>query len=56
MTINSVPERSDILDKEDRLGNQHFTSPWLEFFRSVGATRYIRECEALTSRTAISGA
>lgn len=35
MTINSVPERDAILAEEDRLGNQHFTQPWLEFFRSV---------------------
>lgn len=35
MTINSVPERSDVLDEEDRLGNQRFTPAWLEFFRSV---------------------
>lgn len=34
MTINSVPERSDVLDEEDRLGNQRFTQAWLEFFRS----------------------
>lgn len=35
MTINSVPERHDALADEDRLGNQHFTQPWLEFFRSI---------------------
>lgn len=35
MTINSVPDRSDVLDEEDRLGNQRFTSAWLEFFRSI---------------------
>lgn len=35
MTINAVPERSDALGEEDRLGNRHFTQPWLEFFRTV---------------------
>lgn len=35
MTINAVPERGGALADEDRLGNQHFTQEWLEFFRTV---------------------
>jgi hypothetical protein len=35
MTINSVPERSDVLDEEDRSGISASRQPWLEFFRSI---------------------
>src|SRR5438874_1004360 len=35
MPINALPERSDVLDEEDSLGNEHFRQPWIEFFRSV---------------------
>lgn len=35
MTINSVPDRGNVLSKEDRTGQQRFEVPWIEFFRST---------------------
>ncbi len=35
MPINAVPDRADVLAKEDRTKQQLFMAPWIEFFRSV---------------------